>query len=104
METVELKAHPLRRGLPACVCSDQRPHIPENRTLGPAPDRASATIVMPGNWCGKSDKFRWLITNADQRATSQISIPPPCQSSTSPSALTLLYNGPSPKPPRSHRV
>jgi hypothetical protein len=55
-----------------------------------------------GNWCGKSEKFRWLIRNADQRATSQISTPPPCQASSSPSTLTALYNPPSPKPPRSH--
>jgi hypothetical protein len=55
-----------------------------------------------GNWCGKQKRFRWLITNADQRATSRISIPPPCQASSSPSTLTLFYNPPSPKPPRSH--
>jgi hypothetical protein len=57
-----------------------------------------------GNWCGKSKKFRWLITNADHRATSEISIPPPCQASSSPSTLTLLYNSPGPKPPRLHRA
>lgn len=55
-----------------------------------------------GNWCGKSEKFRWLITSAGHRAASQVTSPPPCQSSTSPSALTLFYNPPSPKPPRSH--
>jgi hypothetical protein len=50
METVELKAHPVRLGLPACVCSDQRPHIPERRTLRPGPDGVSTASVMPGNW------------------------------------------------------
>jgi hypothetical protein len=79
---------------------------PSHATIGAILSRGNPSGIpwAWGNWCGKSDKFRWLITNADQRATSQISIPPPCQSSTSPSALTLLYNGPSPKPPGSHRV
>jgi hypothetical protein len=57
-----------------------------------------------GNWCGESEKFRWLIMSADHRATSQISMAPPCQASGSPSTLTLLYNSPSPRPPRSHKA
>jgi hypothetical protein len=57
-----------------------------------------------GNWCRKRGRFRWLITSARHRATSQIAIPPPCQASSSPSTLTLLYNPPSPRPPRSHRA
>jgi hypothetical protein len=30
--------------------SDQKPHIPEPRTVWPVPDGASAAIVMPGNF------------------------------------------------------
>lgn len=81
-------------------------HNPSHATIGAilSTGNPSGLPWAWGNWCGKSEKFRWLITSADHRATSQISIPPPCQASGSPSTLTALYNPPSPKPPRPHRA
>jgi hypothetical protein len=31
--------------------SDQRPHVPERRTVWPTADRNPTACIMPGNWC-----------------------------------------------------
>jgi hypothetical protein len=50
MEIDELEAHPLKARPARLRVFRPKPHIPELRTLCPDPDRASATILMPGNW------------------------------------------------------
>lgn len=75
---------------------------PTHATIGAilSPGGPSGLPWAWGNWCGRPEDFRWLIRTADHRATSRISIAPPCEASSSPSTLTLFYNPPSPRPPR----
>jgi hypothetical protein len=61
METAELKAHPLKGGLPACVCSPTRPHIPEASDAKPSPGQGLRPHCHAGKLVSPSCRRRAVI-------------------------------------------